>query len=55
MRNLTISNFDDAVAVKTLETFDSNFINCTENGLVENSFARYGVGMSIGSVISIVY
>jgi len=50
LKNLTIQNFDDAVAVKALKRFESNFTNCTENILVENSSIKYGVGMSIGSV-----
>ena len=50
LRNVTISNFDDAVAVKALPMFESNFTNCTQDVLVENSFIKYGVGMSIGSV-----
>lgn len=49
-RNLTIQNFDDAVAVKPIYTGGSSFTNCTENILIEDSFVKYGVGMSIGSV-----
>jgi polygalacturonase len=50
LKNLTIQNFDDAVAVKPLKSFDSIYTNCTENVLVEDSFIKYGVGMSVGSV-----
>ena len=55
MRNLSILNFDDAVAVKALNAFESNFTNCTENVLVEDSFIKYGVGMSVGSVTPNLY
>ena len=50
LRNLTIQNFDDAVAVKPLKAFDDPYTNCTEDIIVEDSFVKYGVGMSIGSV-----
>jgi polygalacturonase len=46
--NVTITNFDDAVAVKPLNSEVYN--NSTRNILVENSTVRYGVGMTIGSV-----
>ncbi|OMJ70769.1 hypothetical protein SteCoe_31190 [Stentor coeruleus] len=49
-RNLTIQNFDDAVAVKPSHTGQYIYTNCTENILIENSNIKYGVGMSIGSV-----
>lgn len=49
-RNLTIENFDDAVAIKPTHSGESIFTNCTENILVENSRVTFGVGMSIGSV-----
>jgi polygalacturonase len=49
-KNLTIQNFDDAVAVKPTRGFDSFNTNCTENLLIEDSYVKYGVGMSIGSV-----
>jgi polygalacturonase len=49
-RNLTIQNFDDAVAVKPTRTFRDVYSNCTENLLIENCNVKYGVGMSIGSV-----
>ena len=43
LRNVTVENFDDAVAVKSLKKLDSKFTNCTENVLVENSNIKYGV------------
>lgn len=46
--DLTISNFDDAVAVKSSHSNMS--INCTVNVLVERIHVLYGVGLSIGSV-----
>jgi polygalacturonase len=46
-RNLTITNFDDAVAVKPTNS-KGLFSNCTENILVEDSYVKYGVGMTIG-------
>ena len=49
-RNLTIQNFDDAVAVKPTHTGQSLYSNCTENLLIEDCKVTYGVGMSIGSV-----
>jgi polygalacturonase len=49
-RNLTIQNFDDAVAVKPTKRYDNTFTNCTENILIEDCVVKYGVGMSIGSV-----
>ena len=50
-RNLTIINFDDAVAVKPTRTGGGVYSNCTENLLIENSYVKYGVGMSIGIII----
>ena len=49
-KNLTIENYDDSVAVKPTRGFDSFLSNCTENLLIEDSYVKYGVGMSIGSV-----
>eukprot|EP01138_Halocafeteria_seosinensis_P012382 gb/GECG01012652.1/.p1 GENE.gb/GECG01012652.1/~~gb/GECG01012652.1/.p1 ORF type:complete len:498 (+),score=39.37 gb/GECG01012652.1/:1-1494(+) len=49
IENVRIENFDDAVAVKPLTSEDPTF-NCTRNVTVRNSFVRYGVGMTIGSV-----
>ena len=48
--NLTIQNFDDAIAVKPLHEGSSIYSNCTQNILIENCYVKYGVGMSIGSV-----
>lgn len=48
--NLTFQNFDDAVAVKPTHHNQGKYSNCTENILIENSYVKYGVGMSIGSV-----
>jgi polygalacturonase len=50
MRNLTIENYDDAVAVKPLSTFGGKYSNCSENMLIEDCQVKWGVGMSIGSV-----
>lgn len=49
-RNLTIENYDDAVAVKPTHMHQSPYSNCTENILVEDCLVKLGVGMSIGSV-----
>ena len=49
-RNLTIENFDDAIAVKPTHQNQDTFTNCTENILIEDCYVKYGVGMSIGSV-----
>jgi len=51
IRNVRITNFDDAVAVKPangLHTVSQD--GCSQNILVENSYVKYGVGMTIGSV-----
>lgn len=48
--NLTVLNFDDAVAIKPTSTFGGTYSNCTENILVEKAYVKYGVGMSVGSV-----
>ena len=50
LNNVSIVNFDDAVAIKPLKLFESNFTNCTQDILVENSYVKLGVGMSIGSI-----
>ena len=51
IENVTIDNYDDAVAVKPTSTSPSNiYANCSQNMLVRNSFVRHGVGMTIGSV-----
>ncbi len=49
-RNLSIECFDDAVAVKPIHKGGSKYSDCTENLLVEDSYVKYSVGMSIGSV-----
>eukprot|EP00052_Salpingoeca_macrocollata_P014020 m.109639 g.109639 ORF g.109639 m.109639 type:complete len:440 (-) comp19152_c0_seq8:38-1357(-) len=49
MENVTIQNFDDAVAVKPL-TGASVYSNCSQNMLIRNCVVYDGVGMSIGSV-----
>jgi len=49
IRNVKITNFDDAVAVKPANQ-DFQTCKCSENILVENCTVVYGVGMTIGSV-----
>jgi polygalacturonase len=49
-RNLTIENFDDAIAVKPTHQNQDTFTNCTENILIEDCYVKYSLGMSIGSV-----
>jgi hypothetical protein len=49
IQNVTITNFDDAVAVKPNNGRDV-YSNCSENVLVDGAFVRFGVGMTIGSV-----
>jgi len=48
IRNVTIENFDDAVAVKPSN--GGRKFSCSENILVENSRVKFSVGMTIGSV-----
>lgn len=48
--NVSIENFDDAVAVKPTSTNSGLYANCSENILVEDSTVSLGVGMTIGSV-----
>ena len=43
-RNLTIVNFDDAVAVKPTRS-GGLWSNCTENLLIEDCYVKYGVGI----------
>lgn len=50
MRNLTIENYDDAVAVKPIHANRYKYSNCTENIVIEDCRVKLGVGMSIGSV-----
>jgi len=49
IRNVNITNYDDAVAVKPGHN-DGQIATCAENILVENCHVFNGVGMSIGSV-----
>ena len=49
-RNLTIQNFDDAVAVKPTHRGEGKYTDCSENILVEDCYVKFGVGMTIGSV-----
>ena len=49
IRNVKITNFDDAVAVKPARG-NYKIATCAENILVEDSYVKYGVGMTIGSV-----
>ena len=49
IRNLKITTFDDAVAVKPANR-GGHIATCAENILVENCKVVYGVGMTIGSV-----
>eukprot|EP01006_Ploeotia_vitrea_P046039 TRINITY_DN66990_c2_g1_i1.p1 TRINITY_DN66990_c2_g1~~TRINITY_DN66990_c2_g1_i1.p1 ORF type:complete len:475 (+),score=271.71 TRINITY_DN66990_c2_g1_i1:34-1458(+) len=49
--NLTITNFDDAVAVKP-QNGGSHYSHCSENMFVQNARVTFGVGMTIGSVPS---
>ena len=49
IRNLKITNFDDAVTIKPSHRGRS-IAHCSQNILVENIHVVYGVGMSIGSV-----
>jgi polygalacturonase len=48
VKNCTIENFDDAVAVKP--SHGGEAIPCTENVVVEDLRVRYGVGVAIGSI-----
>lgn len=49
--NCSITNFDDAVAVKPLKTSALQVSgNCSQNMLIQNSRVKFGVGMTIGSV-----
>lgn len=49
IENVTITNFDDAVAVKPSSGGDT-FSNCSQNMTIRNAHVSYGVGMTIGSV-----
>ena len=54
--NLSISNFDDSIAVKPSKgngiPLEGQVLNCSENILIENINILYGAGLSIGSVPS---
>ena len=49
IENVTITNFDDAVAVKPSSAGDT-FTNCSQNMTIRNAHVNFGVGMTIGSV-----
>ena len=49
IENVTITNFDDAVAVKPSSGGDP-FTNCSQNMTIRNAHVNFGVGMTIGSV-----
>ena len=49
IQNVTIENYDDAVAVKPGHLSDEE--GCTENVTVENANIVHSIGMSIGSVL----
>jgi len=54
--NISISNFDDSVAIKPLNSndidIDNIVMNCSSNILIEDINILYGAGLSIGSVTS---
>jgi polygalacturonase len=54
--NMTISNYDDSIAVKPSynnnKYLDGENMNCSEHMLIEDINILYGVGLSIGSVPS---
>ena len=49
IRDVKITSFDDAVAVKPANK-GNKIATCAQNILVENVYALFGVGMTIGSV-----
>jgi polygalacturonase len=49
IKNVTITNFDDAVAVKPANG-GYKVATCAQNITVENAIVNWGVGMTIGSV-----
>jgi polygalacturonase len=49
IRNVTITSYDDAVAVKPAHN-NNQVATCAENILVHNCTVYFGVGMTIGSV-----
>mmetsp|Transcript_31445 Transcript_31445/g.43639 ORF Transcript_31445/g.43639 Transcript_31445/m.43639 type:complete len:460 (+) Transcript_31445:384-1763(+) len=48
--NISVTNFDDVVAVKPSYMEYGMYANCTENVLVEDAKVRFGVGMTVGTV-----
>ena len=48
VRNCTIQNFDDSIAVKPQNQDGRS--KCTQNVLIEQLYVHLGVGISIGSV-----
>mmetsp|Transcript_17902 Transcript_17902/g.34219 ORF Transcript_17902/g.34219 Transcript_17902/m.34219 type:complete len:525 (-) Transcript_17902:197-1771(-) len=50
IHNITVTNFDDVVAVKPSLMTGGKYANCTENVLVEDVRVKYGVGMTVGAV-----
>lgn len=49
IENVTITNFDDAVAVKPSSKGDP-FSDCSQNMTIRNAIVNYGIGLTIGSV-----
>ena len=49
IENVTITNYDDAVAVKPCHQ-EYTYCKCSSNMVIQNANVIYGVGMSIGSV-----
>ena len=49
IENVTITNYDDAVAVKPGHN-DKKISKCAENMVIRNCTVNFGVGMTIGSV-----
>jgi polygalacturonase len=49
IRNVIITNWDDAVAVKPANS-GNKIATCAQNILVENALVYFSVGMTIGSV-----
>lgn len=49
IENVTIENFDDAIAVKP-QNGGSYYSSCSQNMIIRNSVVNFSVGLSIGSV-----
>lgn len=49
IKHTTIKNFDDAIAIKPLNS-NNTLSNCTENIIIYNTTVHFGVGLSVGSV-----